>query len=49
MNERIREFYDNFSERLLADYVHGNPRIEAAIKHALRWIPLNARRILDIG
>lgn len=49
MNERIREFYDNFSERLLADYVHGNPRVEAAIKHALRWISLDARRILDIG
>jgi glycosyltransferase involved in cell wall biosynthesis/protein-L-isoaspartate O-methyltransferase len=33
----------------MADYVHGNPRVEAAIMHALQWIPADAERILDVG
>ncbi len=49
MKEGVKAFYDQFSRRLLADYVHGNPRIEAAIEHCLRWIPTDAKRILDLG
>jgi len=49
MHRAITDFYDKFSERLLADYVYGNPRVEAAIIHALQWISPNAKRILDIG
>lgn len=49
MEEGVKAFYDEFSKRLLADYVHGNPRIEAAIEHSLRWIPTDAKRILDLG
>ncbi|MGH8545285.1 MAG: methyltransferase domain-containing protein, partial [Gammaproteobacteria bacterium] len=45
----IRAFYDDFSRRLLADYVHGNPRIEAALAHVIRSIPPKAKRVLDIG
>jgi colanic acid/amylovoran biosynthesis glycosyltransferase len=48
-NESVKRFYDDFSKRLMADYVHGNPRVEAAISHALRWIPADAERILDVG
>jgi colanic acid/amylovoran biosynthesis glycosyltransferase len=49
MNETVRSFYDGFSRRLLADYVHGNQRMEAAIRHCLTWLPVGARRILDVG
>jgi glycosyltransferase involved in cell wall biosynthesis len=33
----------------LVDYVYGNPRIDAAIRHAILSIPSTARTILDIG
>jgi colanic acid/amylovoran biosynthesis glycosyltransferase len=49
VDQRVKDFYCRFSGQLLADYVYGNPRIEAAIQHALCWIPRNARRILDVG
>jgi glycosyltransferase involved in cell wall biosynthesis len=45
----VRQYYDGFAKSLLADYVHGNPRIEAAIRHALRWLPAGAGHILDVG
>jgi colanic acid/amylovoran biosynthesis glycosyltransferase len=45
----IRTFYDDFSASLLADYAHGNPRIEAAIQHALAWVASGAAAVLDIG
>jgi hypothetical protein len=44
-----KSFYDNFATKLLSDYIYGNPRAEAAIKYALRWIPRGSRKILDIG
>ena len=47
--ERVESFYDGLSSHLLADYCHGNPRVEAAIIHALKWIPRDAQRILDVG
>ena len=49
MDNRVNEFYSRFSGNLLADYVYGNRRIEAAIEHALYWIPANARKVLDVG
>ena len=42
-------YYDEFSTRLLAGYVHGNIRVERAIEHAIRWIPDDANHILDVG
>jgi SAM-dependent methyltransferase len=33
-----KEFYEAHSERLLLDYVSGNPRIEEAIKFCLNWL-----------
>lgn len=45
----VRRFYGAFSTRLLADYAHGNARIDAAIQHTVRWIPTHARRVLDVG
>lgn len=44
-----RKFYDNFITRLIRDYIYGNARTEAAITHAVKWIPETAKRILDIG
>lgn len=44
-----RQYYDVFSKKLLADYIYGNPRVEYAIQHALRWIPPHAQHILDLG
>jgi colanic acid/amylovoran biosynthesis glycosyltransferase len=42
-------FYDAFATHLLADFAHGNPRIESAIIHALYWLPRHTRKVLDIG
>ncbi len=44
-----RSYYDAGSSQLLADYVFGNPRVEAAIRHVLTNLPRNARRVLDVG
>ncbi len=50
MNEQSpQEFYDRFTGKLISDYVYGNKRAEAAIQHALHWIPSGCKRILDIG
>lgn len=49
LSKASRKYYDEFSPELLGDYANGNPRIESAIAHALRWIPDSANRILDIG
>jgi colanic acid/amylovoran biosynthesis glycosyltransferase len=45
----VTAFYDSLDRRLLGDYLSGNPRTVAAIRHALRGIPRSSRRILDIG
>src|SRR5262245_28236270 len=42
-------FYDGAAPLGVADYVYGNPRLEAAIKHTLRSLPSEARTILDVG
>ena len=46
---KIQAYYDHFSRYLLKDYVYGNKRIEFAIRHALQWIPPNAKKVLDVG
>ena len=45
----IASFYDEFSTRLLRDYVKGNPRVQAAVQLVLDSIPTRARSLLDIG
>jgi glycosyltransferase involved in cell wall biosynthesis/protein-L-isoaspartate O-methyltransferase len=45
----VSAFYDGWTGRFLADYVYGNPRTEAAIRHAAAHIPRYAKRILDLG
>jgi len=47
--EKARSYYDQAASHGLADYAYGNPRVDAAIEHALRSIPSSARTILDIG
>lgn len=49
MKHGTESFYNDFSRRLLRDYVYGNLRLESAIRHALAWMPPNARHILDVG
>lgn len=44
-----RPFYDDFTGRLLADMVYGNPRADAAVAYALAATPSGARAILDLG
>ena len=46
---QIASFDDDFSTRLLRDYVKGNRRGQAAITRVLNSIPPGARSILDIG
>ena len=45
----IASFYDDFSTRLLRDYVRGNRRVQAAIERVLDSIPPRAHSLLDIG
>ena len=45
----IASFYDDFSTRLLRDYVRGNRRVQAAIALVLDSIPPRAHSLLDIG
>ena len=47
--KEAKDFYNEFAPKLLADYAHGNPRTEAAIRYAVSKIPASARRILDLG
>ena len=47
--DRVRHFYDNFANKLIADYWQGNPRAAAAIQHSLCWIRKDAKCVLDIG
>jgi 2-polyprenyl-3-methyl-5-hydroxy-6-metoxy-1,4-benzoquinol methylase len=43
-------YYDNFPEKLITDYIKGNPRIESAIQFALGALnDFGASRILDVG
>ncbi len=49
MIQCIESFYDDFSRRLVRDYVHGNRRLESAILYALSWIPPDAELVLDVG
>jgi glycosyltransferase involved in cell wall biosynthesis len=49
VSPQARAFYDDFTGRLLADMVYGNPRADAAVAYALAMAPRGARRILDIG
>lgn len=44
-----RDYYDALTGRLLRDYVHGNPRTEAAIGMVVQRIPASAKCVLDIG
>jgi glycosyltransferase involved in cell wall biosynthesis len=45
----ITAFYDTWTGHFLADYVYGNPRAEAAIRHIVAQIPRGAKRIADVG
>lgn len=45
----VEEFYDDFQERLLQDYLLGNERVEAALKSVFQHFPDGMSRILDIG
>ncbi len=47
--DKVRKFYNNFSSKLLKDYIHGNLRIEAAIKFTISSMPIAPTNILDIG
>jgi glycosyltransferase involved in cell wall biosynthesis len=47
--DQIEAFYDQFSRRLLTDYVSDNPRARAAIEYTIRWLPVHSQRILDVG
>ncbi|MBR9921760.1 MAG: class I SAM-dependent methyltransferase [Bacteroidetes bacterium] len=45
-----RAFYDKFDDKLVRDYINGNPRITNAIRFALNWInATNNFHVLDIG
>lgn len=44
-----RRFYDSFARKLLLDYARGNARLESALRFSMAYVPVNARRILDLG
>lgn len=43
------DFYDNFTKKLILDYLLNNLRMSAAIKMVLEWIPKTSNKVLDIG
>lgn len=43
------EFYNNFVNRLVGDYLNRNRRVETAIVELASFIPVNTSSILDIG
>ena len=45
----VEQFYDDFSHKLIVDYLTGNRRMEEAIRYAIGCIPESAQAILDIG
>jgi cyclopropane fatty-acyl-phospholipid synthase-like methyltransferase len=47
--DQIRAFYDEHVVNKVADFVDGNPRVDAAWRTIRDWGPVSPRRILDIG
>ncbi len=47
MNSEL--FYDNFTKKLISDYLSNNVRMASALKMVLSNISLNSKKILDIG
>ena len=47
--DHIRAFYDEHIVHKVADFVDGNPRVDAAWRTIQAWAPARPRRILDIG
>lgn len=47
--EAAEKYYNKFSADLMSDYIEGNPRTEAAIKHIFNWIPSQSKSLLDVG
>jgi SAM-dependent methyltransferase len=45
----VAAFYDVRVDGKLADFVHANPRIEAAVETLAEWAPANPGRVLEIG
>jgi SAM-dependent methyltransferase len=43
------EYYNQFDEKLIKDYILGNKRIESAICNLSVFIPKTSKRIIDIG
>ncbi len=48
--QEAEAYYNNFPEKLINDYLKGNPRIENAIRFALATMRVfGSKRVLDIG
>jgi SAM-dependent methyltransferase len=47
--DQIRAFYDDHVVHKVADFVDGNPRVEAAWRTIEEWAPASPAAILDIG
>jgi cyclopropane fatty-acyl-phospholipid synthase-like methyltransferase len=47
--EQVRAFYDEQVINKVADFVDGNPRVDAAWRTIVDWAPPAPERILDIG
>lgn len=49
MSTAVSDFYDNFSKRLLRDYIDGNIRVERQLEFFKNAIPKHTSRILVVG
>ena len=47
--DQIRAFYDDHIVQKVADFVDGNPRVEAAWQTIQQWAPPTPGQVLDIG
>jgi 2-polyprenyl-3-methyl-5-hydroxy-6-metoxy-1,4-benzoquinol methylase len=47
--DQVRAFYDEHIVNKVADFVDGNPRVDAAWRTIQAWAPVSPRQVLDIG
>jgi len=47
--QQVKEFYDEFSARLLRDYIHGNRRVDLIHRFLREAVPPSTGHVLEIG
>ncbi|MEH6407319.1 MAG: class I SAM-dependent methyltransferase [Leeuwenhoekiella sp.] len=48
-NKEVTQFYNNYNDKHIKDYLMGNKRLSSAITNLLAKIPTNTQTLLDVG